>query len=188
MKIDVESERVNRLLHRTEMWCSIDTGGITPSRKEVIQQIAAKKGVKEGLVVVDKIDQEFGKKVAKAYVKVYESEKAAQGVEPSYRHERAKKAMEEKPKKEEAPKAEEKPAEEKPAEGGAPVEEKKGEPVAEEKGEEAKPEEKAEEPKPEEKKEEAKPAEEPKPAEKEGPKPEEKKEEAPAEKKEEKEQ
>ena len=180
MKIDVESERVNRLLHRTEMWCNIDTDGTTPSRKEIIQQIAAKKGVKEELVVVDKIDQEFGKKVAKAYVKVYESEKAAQGIEPDYRHERAKKAMEEKPKAEEKPAEEAAPAAEETKGDAAPVEEKKDEQVAEEKAGEP---EKPEESKAEEKKEEAKPEEKeaPKPAEKEEPKPEEKKEEAPAE-------
>jgi small subunit ribosomal protein S24e len=81
MKVNIDNENVNRLLHRTEIRCTIDTGGVTPSRKELIAQIAAKKGVKENLVVIDRIDQEFGKKEAKAYIKVYESEKAAQSID-----------------------------------------------------------------------------------------------------------
>lgn len=153
MKIDIENERVNRLLHRTELKCTIETDGTTPSRKDLIKQIAAKKGVNENLVVVDNIEQEYGKKIASAYVKVYESEKAAQTIEPKYKVERGKKALEEKPKAE-AP-AEEKPAEEAPAEGEVAAEEK---PVEEAKEGEQPP---TEEKPTEEKKEEEAPAEQP---------------------------
>lgn len=90
MKIEFESEKVNRLLHRTELVCKIDTGGVTPSRKDLTAQVAAKKGVKDALVVVDNIGQEFGHKFAKAYVKVYESEKAAQAAEPKHLFARGK--------------------------------------------------------------------------------------------------
>ncbi len=126
MNIDVENETVNRLLHRTELQCKIETGGVTPSRKDIVKQIAAKKGVNENLVVVDKIDQEYGKKEARAYVKVYESEKAAQTVEPKYKIERDQKAMAKEEKKEPEP------VQEAPAESEAPAEEK---PAAEEKKE-----------------------------------------------------
>jgi len=85
MKVNIDNENVNRLLHRTEIRCTIDTGGVTPSRKELIAQIAAKKGVKDNLVVVDRIDQQFGKKEATAYIKVYESEKAAQTIDAEHK-------------------------------------------------------------------------------------------------------
>jgi len=95
MNITIENEKVNRLLHRTDLRCTIETGGVTPSRKELISQIAAKKGVDESLVVIDKIGQEYGKKTAHAYVKIYESEKAAQGIELKHKVERGKKAPKE---------------------------------------------------------------------------------------------
>ena len=109
MNVTIQEERVNRLLHRTELKCVIESGSSTPTREEVIRQIAAKKGVKESLVIVDSIRQEYGKKCSSAYVKVYESEKALKAIEPEHKVERARKALVPKEeKKEEAPPAEEK--------------------------------------------------------------------------------
>jgi ribosomal protein S24E len=76
MKMDVVSEKKNPLLHRTEMEVSVEAEGATPSRAELQKLVAAKKGVAEGLVVVESMQQEFGRRAAKAFVKVYESEKA----------------------------------------------------------------------------------------------------------------
>ncbi len=117
MNITIENENVNRLLHRTELVCSIETDGTTPSRKELIRQIAAKKGVSESLVVVDKIKQEYGKKSSRAYVKVYESEKAAQAIEQKHQIERGKKALKESPSSGEKARAESNAAEGKPKKG-----------------------------------------------------------------------
>ena len=91
MNFNIESEKVNRLLHRTEIKCRMETSGVTPSRQEITKTIAAKKGVNEGLVVVDRIDQEYGKKEATAYVKIYESEKTAEAVEQKHKIQRNKK-------------------------------------------------------------------------------------------------
>ena len=139
MNITIENETVNRLLHRTDIRCLIETGGITPSRRELISQIAAKKGVDENLVVVDKIEQEYGKKSASAYVKIYESEKAARAIELKHKVERSKKAPKEK--KEDAPAGEKEAApeekkDEAPVEkGGAAPEKKKEDAPAEKKKE-----------------------------------------------------
>ena len=129
MNITIENETVNRLLHRTDLKCAIETNGTTPSRKEIIGQIAAKKGVNESLVVIDKIEQEYGRKFASAYVKIYESEKAANAIELKHKIERDKKAIKKaepkEEKKDDAPAAEGAQAEEKKKE--APAEKKDGE-------------------------------------------------------------
>ena len=144
MNLNIKQETVNRLLHRTELRCELESDGETPSRKQIIKSVAAKKGVDEKLVVVDNINQIYGQKAASAYVKVYESEKALKQIEPKYRMERDEKSESKKAAKEkaaapaeaapaeEAPK-EEAPAEEKPKEE-APAEEKPAEeaPAAEE--------------------------------------------------------
>ncbi|MCD6522922.1 MAG: 30S ribosomal protein S24e [Candidatus Diapherotrites archaeon] len=101
MNIEIKNERVNRLLNRTEIECIAEGYNVTPSREEIVKQIAAKKGVSENQVLVDKIEQEYGTNRARVYVKVYESEKALQTTEPKYKIERHKKKKEE---KEEAPK------------------------------------------------------------------------------------
>lgn len=111
MNINVENEKINRLLHRTEIKCRIDTDGRTPSRQEIVKKIAAKKGVNEDLVIVDRINQEYGKKEATAYVKVYESKKTAQTIEAKHKIERSNK----------------KPKTEAPSNEATPEDSKKGE-------------------------------------------------------------
>lgn len=103
MNVEIVSERVNPLLHRTELQCVLDYAKETPSRKELIQYVAQKKGVKENLVIIDEIKQEYGWKKSKAYVKVYDSEKAVAGIEKKHLVERSKKALAKEDVKEEAP-------------------------------------------------------------------------------------
>ncbi|MBN3036905.1 MAG: hypothetical protein JW834_00490 [Candidatus Diapherotrites archaeon] len=100
MKVDIEDEKVNRLLQRTELRLAIDTEGTTPSRCDIAAHIAAKKGVKESQIVVDRVDQEHGAKKAKVYVKVYSSEKALKSVEPEYKLKRTKDPKKEEKKEE----------------------------------------------------------------------------------------
>ncbi len=132
MNVNIKEEIVNRPLHRTELFCELEFDAETPSRKQIIKSVAAKKGINESLVVVDRIDQPFGKKAASAFVKVYESEKALKLVEPAYKMERDQKS--------ETKKAAAKPAEEKKE--NAPAEEKKEDAPAEKPKEEAPAEEK----------------------------------------------
>ena len=84
MNLQILNERTNPLLHRTEINCVMEYDGTTPARKELIKAISAKRGVKENLVIVDAIRQEFGKKRAKCYVKIYQSEKSMQLVEAKH--------------------------------------------------------------------------------------------------------
>ncbi len=90
MNIDIIGENGNKLLHRTEITARITSEGGTPTRKDVIKLIAAKKNVPEKLVIVDSIKQEYGKGVSRAFIKIYESESALKQIEPEYmikRHE-----------------------------------------------------------------------------------------------------
>lgn len=135
MNVNIKEEIVNRPLHRTELFCELEFDAETPSRKQIIKSVAAKKGINESLVVVDRIDQPFGKKAASAFVKVYESEKALKLVEPAYKMERDQKSETKKAAAKPAPAEEAKPAEEKKE--NAPVEEKREDAPAEEKKEEA---------------------------------------------------
>jgi ribosomal protein S24E len=89
MNVKITQETVNRLLHRTEFDVEVESEAETPSRRQIIQAIAAKKGVKnDKLVVVDNVKQEYGGKTSKAQVKIYESEKALKLIEPNYKLER----------------------------------------------------------------------------------------------------
>lgn len=74
MEIEVLSERENPLLSRKEIRCLIRYQGPTPTIKDVKLKIAAMYNVDKNLVIVDKIDQEFGKMESKCYVKIYSDE------------------------------------------------------------------------------------------------------------------
>ena len=154
MRMEITNEKVNRLLHRTELECEMKFVDSTPTREELLKEIASKKHVDEKLIVIDSIRQEYGKKEASCFVKVYESEKSRLLVEGKQKPKTKKKKEEDAPAApaeaatEAAPEGE-KPAEapaeetEKPAEAAseAPAEEK----PAEEKPAEEKPEQPAEE-------------------------------------------
>ncbi len=165
MKVEILEQKKNPLLKREEVSVSLEhPGKATPSRKEILPELAKALKSREDLLIIDKIFSVPGKNISEARVLAYKKkdeipknklEKMKGRMAP--RKKAAAPAPEapkegEKPPegaKEEAAPAEEKPAEEKKE---APAEEKKGEAPEEE----AKPEEKP----PEEKKEAEKPAEE----------------------------
>lgn len=109
MKLEILDEKVNRLLYRTELDCKVEFEGPTPSRLDIIKEIASKKHVDEKLVVLDSVEQEFGKQECRFQVRIYESEKARKRVEGK---EKKVKKLERKEKptevSEEAPQQEEK--------------------------------------------------------------------------------
>ena len=140
MEIDVIEDKENKLLHRREVRVSVKDYGATPSREELISSISAKLGVDKENLVLDRADQQFGKKETLCYVKIYDNSKLRETYELKYKIKR----MTREKKKPEEVKVEEKPKEE-------PVEEKKEEEAEEEKPkEEPKAEEPKEEPKSEE--------------------------------------
>ncbi len=123
MEIEITKERENRLLHRTEIEGIVKFESGTPTRKDIIKYIAAKKNIPEKLVVVSKIDQEYGGRSAKVEIRIYESESKMKSIEPEYMIKRQEKGLKE-AEKEEA-KGEEQPGEK--VKEGAKEEKKEGE-------------------------------------------------------------
>ncbi len=81
MDIQVISEKNNPLLGRREVKFKVTHDAATPSRKAVVERIAATMNSKPGLVIVDKLDTEFGKLETYGYAKIYETEERAKQVE-----------------------------------------------------------------------------------------------------------
>jgi len=81
MDIKVIEDRNNPMLERREVIFKIEHDGPTPSRKSVVDNIVATMNSKQGLVVVDRMKTEFGKRETVGYVKIYESEEKVIEVE-----------------------------------------------------------------------------------------------------------
>ncbi|MDF0592699.1 30S ribosomal protein S24e [Methanotrichaceae archaeon M04Ac] len=84
MEIKIIEERENPILNRREVKFVVEHDGPTPSRKSVIDKIAATMNSKVGLVMVDSLKSEFGKRETMGYAKIYESEERAKEVERAY--------------------------------------------------------------------------------------------------------
>ena len=83
MEIELEKSR-NELLSRTNVLAKIRAVK-TPSRQELIKKVAAMLGVDVKLIVIDKIVQDFGQRVANAYIKVYDNLVALKKIELNYK-------------------------------------------------------------------------------------------------------
>ncbi len=142
MKIEIKEQKKNPLLKREEVSVSIEhPGKATPSRREILPELAKVLKSNEDLIIIDKIFSVHGMNVSEARLLVYKKKDEI----PKEKLEKMKNRMAEK-KKAEAPA----PAEA-AKEGEKPEAPKEGE-AKEEKPEEAPAEEKKEEkPKPEEK-------------------------------------
>ncbi len=81
MDIKVINDRNNPMLERREVIFKIEHDGPTPSRKSVVDNIVATMNSKQGLVVVDRMKTEFGKRETVGYVKIYESQEKVIEVE-----------------------------------------------------------------------------------------------------------
>lgn len=145
MKIEVLEQKKNPLLKRDELSIGLEhPGKATPSRKEILPELAKALKSKEELLIIDKIFSVPGRSISKARVLAYSKREEI----PREKLEKMKGRME--PKKAGVPKEEGKSPEEKKQEGGAPSEEKSHRgPKPEEQKKEAPAEEK---PRPEEKK------------------------------------
>ena len=121
--MEIIKEREMKLLSRKRVVLMIDNNGATPSRQELIKQVAAKFKVKEDLVIIKHVYQQFGKNKTKLMVHIYKDKKK----KDMFEHKSLLKKHEDKPE----PKPEEAPAEEKPPEE-PPTEEEKAEEAEEE--------------------------------------------------------
>jgi ribosomal protein S24E len=100
MRIEYNNKFVNPLFNRTEVNFVIVHGGVTPSRKNVIQKIAEEFKSPEDLIILDYIRQPFGVKRCFGRAKVYKDE-GSMKIEPKHLVARAGKALgKEVPKKE----------------------------------------------------------------------------------------
>lgn len=137
MKIEIKKQKKNPLLKREEISVSIEhPGKATPSRREILPELAKVLKSSEDLIIIDKIFSVYGRNVSEARVLAYKKKDEI----PKEKLEKMKGRMTEKkkaaPAEASAPSAEAAKEGEKPPEG-APKEEKPAE--------EAKPEEKSEE-------------------------------------------
>lgn len=81
MDIHIIEDKNNPLLNRREVVFRIDHDSATPSRKSIVDRIAATMNSKEGLVIIDNLKTEFGKRETIGYAKIYETEERAKQVE-----------------------------------------------------------------------------------------------------------
>ncbi|MGD9912409.1 30S ribosomal protein S24e [Methanothrix sp.] len=82
MDIEIVSERENPLLKRREIVLKVIHGeGPTPTRKSVVERLAAIKDSKPGLVVIRKMNSLFGRRESIAHARIYESEERMRQVE-----------------------------------------------------------------------------------------------------------
>ncbi len=82
MNIEILNERENPLLKRRELVLKIvHEEGPTPTRKSVVELLAAIKNSKPGLVVIRKMNSLFGKRESIAYARIYETEERMKQVE-----------------------------------------------------------------------------------------------------------
>lgn len=84
MDIQVIRERGNPLLERREVVFKVIHDEATPTRKSVVERLAATMNSRPGLVFVDHLRTEFGKRETIGYAKIYESEERARQVERSH--------------------------------------------------------------------------------------------------------
>jgi small subunit ribosomal protein S24e len=81
MDIKIIEEKNNPLLNRREVRFKVNNESSTPSRKSIVEKLAATMNSKPGMVIVDCLDSEFGKQETIGYAKIYETEDRAKQVE-----------------------------------------------------------------------------------------------------------
>ncbi len=84
MDIQLISEKNNPLLNRREVVFKVLHDEATPSRKSIVERLAATMNSKEGLVMVDSLKTDFGKRETIGYAKIYENAERAKEVERNH--------------------------------------------------------------------------------------------------------
>ena len=81
MDIQVIEEKNNPNLNRREIVFKVIHDASTPTRKSVVERLAATLNSKSSLVFVDSLKTEFGKRETIGYAKIYETAERAMQVE-----------------------------------------------------------------------------------------------------------
>jgi small subunit ribosomal protein S24e len=86
MKMDIQviEAKKNPLLNRREIVFKVIHDDSTPSRKSVVERLAATQNTKIGLVYVDSLKTEFGKRETIGYAKIYETAERAKQIERAH--------------------------------------------------------------------------------------------------------
>ncbi|NYZ79766.1 hypothetical protein H0N95_00775 [Candidatus Micrarchaeota archaeon] len=71
MKIQILTDKENALLGRRELNVLVKEYGATPDRKEITKALAGELQTSEKNILLDKVNQEYGKHESVCYVKVY---------------------------------------------------------------------------------------------------------------------
>ena len=84
MDIQVIDEKNNPILNRREIVFKVIHDESTPARKSVVEKLAATQNSKVGLVYVDSLKTEFGKRETVGYAKIYETAERAKQIERAH--------------------------------------------------------------------------------------------------------
>jgi small subunit ribosomal protein S24e len=86
MKLDIQviEAKNNTILNRRELVFKVIHDESTPTRKSVVERLAATQNSKVGLVYVDSLKTEFGKRETIGYAKIYETTERAKEIERAH--------------------------------------------------------------------------------------------------------
>lgn len=84
MQIEITSEKNHPLFNRVEIAFVATDVKATPSRKDIVEKIASKKGVDAGCVVIEKLSPAFGSASAKGVCRIYPTAADAEKMESKH--------------------------------------------------------------------------------------------------------
>ncbi|RXE56649.1 30S ribosomal protein S24 [Methanoculleus taiwanensis] len=84
MEFEFTRDARNELLNRRELAFTLTYEGATPSRKIILEKIAALQNKNENLVVIDSLKTRFGKMEATGVARIYDSEESKLQTEREY--------------------------------------------------------------------------------------------------------
>jgi len=84
LDIQVIEAKNNTILNRRELVFKVIHDESTPTRKSVVERLAATQNSKVGLVYVDSLKTEFGKRETIGYAKIYETAERAKEIERAH--------------------------------------------------------------------------------------------------------
>lgn len=81
MDIEIQSKEAKPLLRRTDVKARIAFQGATPAKKMVVDAVAKAAGAKHDLVIVHRIDTQFGSQSAQVLARIYDDKKSLETLE-----------------------------------------------------------------------------------------------------------
>lgn len=81
MNIDIIEDKENRLLNRREIKFRVNHDGPTPSREDARKELVSFLKTKPELLIIERMNSEFGKRETLGYAKLYETEERVKEVE-----------------------------------------------------------------------------------------------------------